>query len=83
MVNLRLNSSPARQCSCGLKKAHHGCKRRTLVTQASEITVSRIYLKCVKCGGGGYPVDERLGIEGRYSRQAQRLICLAAAAVGR
>lgn len=50
-----------------------------MVTQAGEITVSRIYLKCVKCGGGGYPVDERLGIEGRYSKQAQRLICLAAA----
>jgi len=49
------------------------------VTQAGEITVSRIYLKCVKCGAGGYPVDERLGIEGRYSKQAQRLICLAAA----
>lgn len=50
-----------------------------MVTQAGEISVSRIYLRCVKCGGGGYPVDERLGIEGRYSKQAQRLICLAAA----
>ena len=49
------------------------------MTQSGEITVSRIYLRCVKCGGGGYPVDERLGIEGRYSKQAQRLICLAAA----
>lgn len=49
------------------------------MTQAGEISVSRIYVKCVKCGGGGYPVDERLGIDGRYSKQAQRLICLAAA----
>jgi hypothetical protein len=47
---------PARICGCGLKKAHHGCKRRTLVTQAGEFTVSRIYLKCAKCGAGGYPV---------------------------
>ena len=67
-----------------MKKAHHGCKRRSLVTQAGEISVSRIYLRCVKCGAGGYPVDERLrierlGIEGRYSKQAQRLVCLAAA----
>lgn len=62
-----------------MKKAHHGCKRRSLVTQAGEISVSRIYLRCVKCGGGGYPVDERLGIDGRYSKQAQRLMCLAAA----
>ena len=72
-------NSPARQCGCGLKKAHHGCKRRSLVTQAGEISVSRIYLRCVKCGAGGYPVDERLGIDGRYSKQAQRLMCLAAA----
>lgn len=49
------------------------------MTQAGEITVSRIYLRCVKCQSGGYPVDERLGIEGRYSKPAQRLICLAAA----
>jgi hypothetical protein len=62
-----------------LKKSHHGCKRRSLVTQAGEISVSRIYLRCVKCGAGGYPVDERLGIHGRYSKQAQRLVCLAAA----
>jgi hypothetical protein len=28
--------------------------------------------------GGGCALDERLGVEGRYSREAQRLICLAA-----
>lgn len=38
-------SSPARLCGCGLTKAHHGCTRRTLVTQAGEFTVSRIELK--------------------------------------
>lgn len=41
-------------------------------------------LRCVcfecpaKCSSG-YPLDERLGIDGRYSHEAQRLICLAAA----
>ena len=40
--------------------------------------LSRVYLECPKCWGGGCPLDERLGIEGRYSREAQRLICLAA-----
>ena len=49
------------------------------MTQAGEVSVSRIYLRCVKCGRGGSPVDERLGIDGRYSQQAQRLICLAGA----
>ena len=43
------------------------------------MAVSRIDLRCVRCGVGGYPVDERLGIQGRDSKQAQRLICLAAA----
>lgn len=28
---------------------------------------------------GGYPVDDHLGVEGRYSRNAQQLICLAGA----
>ncbi|MEZ5944345.1 MAG: hypothetical protein R3C18_23400 [Planctomycetaceae bacterium] len=50
-----------------------------MLTQAGEISVSRIYLKCVKCGLGGHPVDEHFGIEGRCSRQAQQLICLAGA----
>ena len=41
--------------------------------------VSRVYFECPKCLGGGCPLNERLGVEGRYSQQAQRLICLAAA----
>jgi hypothetical protein len=32
----------------------------------------------VKCQAGGYLADERLGLCGRYSPNAQRLICLAA-----
>ena len=41
--------------------------------------MSRVYFECPKCLNGGCPLDERLGVEGRYSKQAQRLICLAAA----
>ena len=41
--------------------------------------MSRVYFECPKCLGGGCALDERLGIEGRYSREAQRLICLAGA----
>ena len=40
--------------------------------------MARIYLRCVKCQTGGYLADERLGLVGRYSPNAQRLICLAA-----
>lgn len=35
-------------------------------------------MRCVKCQTGGYVADERLGLAGRYSPNAQRLICLAA-----
>ena len=50
-----------------------------MLTQAGEVRVSRVYRRCVKCDNGGFALDERLGIEGRYSPQAQRLISLAAA----
>jgi len=33
----------------------------------------------VKCHNGGYALDERLGVQGRFSPQARRLISLAAA----
>lgn len=49
-----------------------------LTTQAGDIELSRVYFRCVKCQTGGYVVDERLGLQGRYSPGAQRLICLAA-----
>ena len=39
----------------------------------------RVYFECPRCLDGGYPLDARLGVAGRYSRQAERLICLAAA----
>jgi hypothetical protein len=62
-----------------LTKAHHGRKARLVMTQAGEVHVSRVYRRCVKCQVGGYALDERLGLDGRYSPQARRLISLAAA----
>jgi len=49
------------------------------MTAAGEISFARIYFRCRKCSIGTYGLDERLGIDGRYSPQAQRLACLAAA----
>lgn len=60
-----------------MNKAHHGRHRRRVLTQAGEVQIARVYFQCVRCRGGGFVVDERLGIAGRYSPQAQRLICLA------
>lgn len=62
-----------------MNKSHHGRKTRQLTTQAGDIPLTRIYFRCIRCQTGGYVVDERLGLEGRYSHHAQRLICLAAA----
>ena len=62
-----------------MRKSHHGRKPREVVTQAGEVRLSRVYRRCVKCQLGGYALDERLGIEGRYSPHARRLISLAAA----
>lgn len=61
-----------------MSKAHHGRKRRVVTTQAGDIELARVYFRCVKCRQGGYLLDERLGLCGRYSPQARRLICLAA-----
>lgn len=48
------------------------------MTVAGEVRLSRVYWECSKCLGGGCLLDERLGIEGRYSQGVERLMCLAA-----
>jgi hypothetical protein len=62
-----------------MNKRHRGRKPRTVTTAAGDVRLSRVYFECPSCRDGGYPLDVRLGVEGRYSQQAQRLICLAAA----
>lgn len=41
------------------------------------MTLRRVYYRCSRCTDGGYALDERLGIQGKYSPDARRLICLA------
>jgi len=50
-----------------------------VLTPAGGVRVSRVDRRCVKCDHGGDALDERLEINSRYSPQAPRLICLAAA----
>ena len=69
----------SRVCSCGRTKAHHGRKPRVVMTSSGEVCLSRVYFRCVACGNGGFAADGRLGIHGRYSVEAERLVCLAAA----
>ena len=49
------------------------------MTSSGEVCLSRVYFRCVACGNGGFAADGRLGIHGRYSVEAERLVCLAAA----
>lgn len=62
-----------------MNRRHRGRKPRTVTTAAGEVRLSRAYFECPRCLDSGYPLDERLGVDGRYSWEAQRLICLAAA----
>lgn len=50
-----------------------------MLTAAGNIRLQRVYFVCRACRLGGYAADERLGIEGGHSRQAERLLCLAGA----
>jgi hypothetical protein len=62
-----------------MTRRHRGRKARKLTTAAGNVKLSRVYFECPACLESGYPLDDRLGVEGRYSREAERLVCLAAA----
>lgn len=62
-----------------MKRRHRGRKTRVVTTAAGNVKLSRAYFECPACLGGEFLADGRWGVSGRYSRQAQRLICLAAA----
>lgn len=49
------------------------------MTAAGLVQLQRLYLRCPAGCGGLFPLDERLGIKGYVSWQAQRLLSLAAA----
>lgn len=62
-----------------MNKRHRGRKARQVTTATGAVKLSRVYFECPSCLDSGYPLDERLGVAGRYSHEAERLICLAAA----
>jgi hypothetical protein len=46
---------------------------------AGDVRLERLYLACPRCPHRAYPLDQRLGIRGFVSPQAQKLLCLAGA----
>src|SRR5262249_25733182 len=74
----RKKGGAGRECAdCKTSRAHCGRKVRQVMTAAGLVRVRRIYFRCSRCASGGYALDERLGMDGRYSPDARRLICLA------
>lgn len=49
------------------------------MTALGLLTIQRTYFTCQACRAGGYPLDQRLGINGFLTRQATRLACRAGA----
>lgn len=50
-----------------------------MLTATGTLKLARVNFVCRSCRSGAHPADERLGIEGFTSRQAQRLLSLAGA----
>jgi len=49
------------------------------LTAAGEVTLRRVYFACRGCGTRAHALDDRLGVQGVLTPNAQRLLCLAGA----
>ena len=49
---------------CGKAMARHRRKGRSVVTRLGPVRIERICCRCRDCGGGHFPLDRVLGIEG-------------------
>ncbi|MBE7248931.1 MAG: ISKra4 family transposase [Actinomycetospora chiangmaiensis] len=63
-------------CPCGGARRHRGRAERRLLTAAGEVTLRRVYFTCRACGAHAHALDERLGVHGLLTPNAQRLLCL-------
>lgn len=76
-------SRPAQKirCGCGRFARYKGERRRTLVTMAGEVKLSRSYFYCRRCDAGFCPSDRSLGLSGggftrRVAQEVARLCAL-------
>src|SRR5262249_36916852 len=76
----RKKGAPGRRCPHCRKLAwDKGRVARTVLTAAGAAALARLSLACPRCPHRLYPLDQRLGVTGFVSPQAQRLLCLAGA----
>ncbi len=56
---------PAPECAaCGRPMARHAVRKRSWLTRLGRVEVKRSYFRCRSCGGGCFPLDRALGLEG-------------------
>ncbi len=56
---------PAPECEgCGRPMARHPVRKRSWLTRLGRVAVKRSYFRCRSCGGGCFPLDRALGLEG-------------------
>ena len=51
--------------SCGRRMERHGRVGKTLKTRLGPVRIERTYWRCRACGGGRFPLDRLLDLEGR------------------
>ncbi len=70
------------RCQCGSAAKRCGRREKTLVSALGVLLLKRTYYHCDECGGGFFPKDRQLGIEGQSVSQAvMRMIGRTAAEV--
>ena len=57
-------------CQCGAVAKRAGRRRKRLVSALGVLSLKRTYYHCDGCGGGFFPKDRQLGIEGQSISQA-------------
>ncbi len=66
MLFERLDATlPAPECAaCGRPMARHSVTSKSFLTRLGRVEVERSYFRCGSCGGGCFPLDRALGLEG-------------------
>ena len=71
---------PAPPCpDCGRRMERQGRIGKTLPVRLGQAGVKRRHCRCRECGGGRFPLDRALGLEGRTAAPGAESVCADAA----
>ena len=68
--------------SCGRRMERHSRIGKTFQTRMGPVRIERSYCHCRKCGGGAFPLDRALGLEGRTATPGAESLYAEAASSG-